>query len=63
MMEIIINTILSGYNQRIMSSQVLLDQIQDFLQLLEISLYIQYYVDYQSRPAEDGWLKHFFTDR
>ena len=62
--------IIDGYNQKTTRDAVSLSEIHDFIKLLECSLYIQYYDDFQRSQVATpqlanptGWLELFFKGR
>ena len=62
--------IIDGYNQKTTREAVSLSEIHDFIKLLECSLYIQYYDDFQRSQVATpqlanptGWLELFFNGR
>lgn len=62
--------IIDGYNQKTTRDAVSLSKIHNFIKLLECSLYIQYYDDFQRSQVADpqlanptGWLELFFYGR
>ncbi|GEM_PF-813368 len=59
----LVSAFIDSYNQESSLEPVSLSQTQDFLKLLELSLFIQYYDYYRKLENVDGWLKLFFDGR
>ena len=65
-----VSRIIDAYNQETTRDAVSLSEIHDFIKLLECSLYIQYYDDFQRSQVANpqlasptGWLELFFNGR
>ncbi|MFZ5352980.1 MAG: aminoglycoside phosphotransferase family protein [Bacillota bacterium] len=55
--------ILQGYNDISAHEKAAVKKLENFLKLLEISLYIQYSKYYDENDTEDTWLNRFCKDR
>ena len=55
--------IINAYNRRTVNDRVRLEDIHDFMKLLETSLFIQYHDHYEDHSEQGGWLALFFENR
>ncbi len=55
--------ILESYNQSSTSERMHLSEVEEFLKLLELSLFIQCYDFYTRSSPLQGWLKLFYEGR
>ena len=59
----LVRAFIDGYNHGGLPDSISLSAVQDFLKLLELSLFIQYHDYYSELEKPDGWLKLFFDGR